>query len=999
MRFSTIPVRTAVVFLACWWLLPQRVDAAGEGDAKARAFLQQYCVSCHGADTMESGIRVDQLDGEFPEPQLRRWRAVGDQIANRSMPPEEELQPSDSQRVEMVTWIEEQLRVARLRPTPKVGSIRRLTVTQFQNTLHDLLGLRANLTNLLPADAVSKDGFVNNQSTLQLDPLLVQAYFDIASDALTRAIVDPNTTPQVQAFEVRLGKAINPNPCPDELILGANSHLLANEDFQVLETPPVKPFAFEPIKMRRRFRFIEGYQGNDTVRGWRDYDSLYHNVFACMRGSEGYPKGTPYELAGDGLLLRPAIPSDEIFAVDSTYGPKANFKISLRELPDAGRFRVTVTARRYNDALLLDEGEAAMELSNHPESLVIDGKDRQSVVEVQHGGIYQIDAYGADAVYAQKHVLRLSLDGRSFSTVWQQPALMLVKLPAGELMLERSLHRPFVPRLGPSQDGDDAVVTDSVDRIVLTPVDPRSDLGQRFQTFAARSPWLGVHVGLRRDCGSTLAPVGRPQLVANDTFRSFVFEGEISNYPSPDVEADNVNYLAGFREIGVRNEFTDGRDRPRLLIESVRFEGPFYESWPPRSHQNLFAAADASDQPEDRARAVIAAFATKAYRRPLTDDELNMLMGVWRNAFSEHGDVRQSIHDTLVIVITSPQFLLLVENSRTPEGEPLDPWELASKLSYFLWNTMPDDGLIDAARDGQMLSRLDQTFDRLIHDERFDQFIEAFASQWLSLEKLDIVETDRERFPSLTRHVKASLRREPVEWLKYLILENRPIEEWIRSDEIIADEIVAAYYGLGDRTESGFEFTTLKHDRESLGGLLSQAGILAGLSDGREANPVKRGAWLARKIIADPPDDPPPNVPALGDDLSGLSLRERLEKHRDQKGCANCHAGIDPWGIPFQRFDASGRFQPQDVDSARSTLPGGKEVAGLNELKAYLAEQVLDQVAFSFTKHLMIYGCGRTLGDNELEQLKRETLECKAAGYPMQDLLRRVIHSKLFLEK
>jgi hypothetical protein len=222
--------------------------------------------------------------------------------------------------------------------------------------LRELLLLDDDLTEALPPDAVSRDGFVNNTETLQLSPLLMEAYFEIAEQALNRSIVDPKKKPAIQNFRVDFGASINPEPLREELILGADSLLLNNKDFVVTQLKPNKPFAYEPYVMRTKYRFIEGYAGNDTVRGWREFDSIYHAVFACMRGNHGYPKGNAYSTVPQGLLLRPAIPSDEIFGGDGTYGPKANFKISLRELPDDGRFRVTVMAAKYNDGLLLDPG-------------------------------------------------------------------------------------------------------------------------------------------------------------------------------------------------------------------------------------------------------------------------------------------------------------------------------------------------------------------------------------------------------------------------------------------------------------------------------------------------------------------------------------------------------------------------------------------------------------------------------------------------------------------
>jgi hypothetical protein len=225
-----------------------------------------------------------------------------------------------------------------------------------------------------------------------------------------------------------------------------------------------------------------------------------------------------------------------------------------------------------------------------------------------------------------------------------------------------------------------------------------------------------------------------------------------------------------------------------------------------------------------------------------------------------------------------------------------------------------------------------------------------------------------------------------------------PVKDLIKSDFILADETVASYYDLGDKTESGFHFVPIRHQRPELGGLLSQAAIMAGLSDGRESNPVKRGAWVARKIISEPPADPPPNVPALKPETQGLTLRQRLEQHRSQTGCVQCHTKIDPWGVALEEFDAGGRLKSQPVD-AKSILPDKTQVSGANDLKRYLAEDRIDQVAFSFLKHLETYATGRTLAYSEVISLKRDLLKLKPNGYRMQDMVRYVVSSKMFLEK
>ena len=957
--------------------------------------LKSLCIRCHNDEDAESGISLERLDGSLADRQIFLWDEIQDQIVEEAMPPEDEKQPTTEQRKALLQWIENAIVAAKSKPQEKNGAFRRLTVSQYQNTLNSLLGIKEDFTGILPPDAVSKDGFLNNQSSMQLSPLLVETYFEIAEKALDRCIVDEKSKPKIQTLRMELGKSINRQPCPDQLILGANSRLLANDDFVVTEPVPRKPFGFIHSRIQTKLRFVEGYQGNATVRGWREFDSIYHSIFACVRGKQGYPKGLPYESAPSGLLLRPAIPNPGIFGVSGTYGPNANFKISLRELPSNGNFRVKVRAAKYNDGLLLTRRAKPQLETDATAFELADG--RSTTVRIEKRGIYQVDIYSAvkdsekqdRAGKAAKKTpfVSMRLGDRVFSGKLIQPAFLVVRLEIGEL--------PITINLGSST---------TVDRVVLTPLEngnPKNggEWIKQFTQLENRAPKLGVHVGFRRDCGSTLAPVGFPKPVIHNESREFVFEDAINNFPSPDVEKNNVNYLAGIREIAVRSEYTDGRDMPRLLIQSVEFEGPYYENWPPKSHTNIFIDSENESDPTTYAKEIIKSFATKAYRRPLTSSELNSLHSIWTDSFSSSNNFHDSIKDVLLVILTSPQFLFLIENSESKQAEPLDSFELASKLSYFLWNQPPDARLMRLASNNKLRTQVDSETDRMVDDPKFQDFVDAFATQWLDLDKLSVVETNRQRFPKLTREVKKSLRKEPVKLLQHLIRKNMPLKNLVRSDFILANEIVANYYGLGGKTESGFEFIPIRHESDRLGGVLTHAGILASLSDGQESNPIKRGAWLARKLVAEPPDDPPPNVPQLPEnDGTVLTLRERLEMHRNQKGCMKCHEGIDPWGLPLEEFDAGGLYKSAKVASS-SLLPDQTTVENTNELKAYLAEKRIDQVAFSFLKHLATYAAGRTLSYNEIEFLRREALKFKANDYRMRELVHFVINSPIFMEK
>lgn len=1171
---------------------------------QVRPFFKKYCQRCHHADKPTSGVRVDNLDPAFEERQLKLWLHIAHQTAHGSMPPEDALQPSATEKAQVVAWMEKGITQARLRPTPRNGCARRLTVAQYRNTLRELLLLDDNLAdNHLPPDAVSRDGFLNNQETLALSPLLLEAYYDIAEKALDRCIVDPKSKPTIQNFRLDFGTGINPTPIPDKLILGADSVLLNAADFILRELQPAKPFPYQPFSMRTQYRFIEGYQGNDTVRGWRDYSSIYHSVFACMRGTQGYPKGKAFSTVPGGLLLRPAIPSAEIFGVESTYGPRANFKIALRELPDHGRFRVTVTAAKYPDGLLLNPG--AQPAQTTPQAICANPGPNKSV-EIPTDGIYQVDLHAegdgkqpspdgsqlnqglighwplngspasqppanhlvgtlkADAKWADSPFGKaLSLDGyedsftvprhesmavgqgdfsvaawihprelrqagivclgkynwthgwyfdmpgpngvlrietagpdnKSNGTVasapgaiqvnkWQHVAAVVNRAGQTRLFINgypvaqgkigaANLDNPKVSlQIGRIQDSDQfhgeitqvrvyhralgeneiqALVEPGrrfasppqdkasevelalgnrhfsgtrtqpaflavrlpagplpvsltkaggrpVGKITFTRLPENSPTAGKFLAFEKRNPRIGVHLGLRRDCGSTLSPVGTSQDVPGTTLARYTFEGAIRNHPSPDVEKDNVNYLAGVREIGVRSEYTDGRDMPRLLIRSVEFEGPWFDTWPPKPHDNLFQESEGPPT-DQKARSLIQSFATRAFRRPVQVGEESSLFAVYTKARQSGADYHAALRDAFQVILTSPQFLFLIEKSDSPKGEPLDSHELAGKLSYFLWNSPPDAALSRlASTPGALPARLDQTIDRMIDSPQFDQFVSEFAAQWLALDKFAVLEADRQRYPRLTPHVRSHLSKEAAAFLTHLARRNLPVRNLVQSDFLLANEVVAEYYGLADQVQSGFRFVPVVHGKDKFGGLLSQPAILAGLSDGRESNPVKRGAWVARKIVAEPPDDPPPNVPTLKEDTKNLSLRQRLEKHRNQPGCAGCHSKVDPWGIPLEEFDAGGLPKATKVDSG-STLPDGKEVSGFLELRKHLADDRIDQIAYGFAKNLAVYATGRTLSFNELESLRRECLRLKPTGYRVRDMIHLVVNSPLFQEK
>ena len=1009
----------AVVAL-CWWggdgfglaegaenAVARPEEAAAQLESEFRETVQpvlkKHCYRCHGSKKMKSGLRVDVLDGALEDQQLFLLKHVQKQLQREAMPPEDERQPSAEERDAVLRWASRALREGERKVRPRNGSVRRLTVAQYQNTLRDLLGVEDRLADVLPADGVSKEGFRNNKDTLLLTPQMMETYFEIAGEALDLCLIDESDKPRIQCFRVELGAGINKEPVPDPLKL-EGPRLLPKTEFRLHQVVPEKAFAFESHAMQTTFRFVEGYNGNATVRGWKEFEGLYHSVFAAITGTftGGYNYGRSSHMVPEGLLLRPRSPETKN-GVPPVRGPAPTFSMPMRELPKSGVLQVTVEAARYDDAwqpsARAPESAARMELD------VSEGKE--ATLEVPNAGVYQVDVVldGAprdDVMTADfipvsgEHSNRVR--PRTFSKRLRGP---FPPGPKGEVVIPL-----LVARFAEGRSELKVVNADgkNLRLAYVTPISEESEPGQQFARFEKRVPKLSVHMGVRTDVGPRLAKFDEPKPVPSAVFERYSFHAPIGDFASPDTEENNVNYLAGLQEIAIRSEPTDDRQIPRVLVRAVEIEGPFYETWPPKGHRDIFPASVLKNDPPAYAREVIKRFVGRAYRRPIRAAELESLFGLWSGSFAENGNFHGSVRDVLLVVLTSPQFLFLIEESDGPQPEPLSPYELAAKLSYFLWNTTPDERLLALAASGALRASPAcevqcSEVDRLIADKRFEQFADEFVSQWLSLDKFDVVSIHQGRFPRLDRETRRELRREPIQFVMHLIRGNLPLANLIDSEFIVANEVVADYYGIGRRTEEGFAFVPVAHGSEVLGGVLTQAAVLSGLSDGHESNPVKRGAWLARKIVAEPPEPPPPNVPDLAETDSAKTLRERLEQHRSQEGCAGCHQKIDPWGLPLEAFDAGGLFKRKEVD-ARSTLPDGTEISDSGALKRHLVENRLDQVAFSFLKHLASYATGRTLTFNEIEYLKNEGRRVLGPqGYPMKDCVRFLIKSPLFMEK
>ena len=418
-----------------------------------------------------------------------------------------------------------------------------------------------------------------------------------------------------------------------------------------------------------------------------------------------------------------------------------------------------------------------------------------------------------------------------------------------------------------------------------------------------------------------------------------------------------------------------GDQRTQPNVYSITVTGPFDATGPgdTPSRRRIFSCRPADATPEAEtacATEILSTLARRAYRRPVSETDVALLIGFYRQG-REGGDFEAGIEMALRRLLVSPEFLLRVE--RDPEDvDPRQPYyvsdlELASRLSFFLWSSLPDDALIDAAADGMLKEPgiLESHVRRMLADPRAESLVTNFAAQWLYLRNLPAVSPDFIVFPDFDETLRRALRQETELFFKSIVREDRSAIDLLTADYTFVNERLAKHYGMPGIYGSHFRRITLPPGSPR-GGLLGHGSILAVTGYATRTSPVVRGKWILENLLGTPPPPPPANVPPLSEEKSDavLSMRERMVQHRRNPACAACHALMDPVGLSLENFDAIGRwrtltdgFAPID---ASGSFPDGTTFDGVAGLRQALVSRA-DQFVRTLTEKLLTYALGRAV--------------------------------------
>jgi mono/diheme cytochrome c family protein len=481
----------------------------------------------------------------------------------------------------------------------------------------------------------------------------------------------------------------------------------------------------------------------------------------------------------------------------------------------------------------------------------------------------------------------------------------------------------------------------------------------------------------------------------------------------------------------VSKEGADNYQGPGLAVQWVDVEGPLHDTWPPASHRRLFgelAQAPApipnvadrvevtSKDPTADATRILRTFAGRAFRRAVTDDDLKPYLALVNARLAKGRSFEQAVRAGLLGIMVSPRFLFLDE-----KPGPLDDFALASRLSYFLWSTMPDDELLALAEQKKLgqPDTLRQQVERMLQSPKAAALSENFVGQWLGLREIDATDPSHLVYPEFDQMLKRSMVREPELFFAEVLKDDLSLTNFVASDFSMLNGRLAKHYGIPGVEGWGFRKVALPAESHR-GGVMTMAGVLKVTANGTDTSPVLRGAWVLDRILGTPPPPPPANVAALEADTRGATtIRERLARHRTESACAACHAKIDPAGFALESFDVIGGwresyrlggwargakpvkgahyYEGAAVDPS-DVMPDGQRFRNIDEFKQLLLKDQ-DQLARALTEKLLVYATGAVPARADRQEIEAIVRQVRDKKYGLRTLVHAIVQSKPFQQK
>jgi hypothetical protein len=990
------------------------------------------------------GVNIEQLTSEpNPGEKFQQWEKVAAALQHKQMPPAKMPQPPEAERTRAVAWIHETLSdfAERHAGDPGPVTIRRLTSAEYDYTIQDLTGVDLDLDRDFATDSVGGEGFTNFGDVQFIQDATLERYLETAKLVAARAIIGAgplafSTSPGKTGVELsairriqnihnthgfRASSGEGGRPFGLDKYAKAFYAAWRYQHRAALGEPNA---TMEAIAVREGVapRFLEHiwsvlqrpsptYPTSDAVKRWRNIPPPGAMTDEEARKAAGEVRdfvigwtrfffAAGQEAAGGqgderALILTPesidASPSKRMrFAVRARRGKKsAEFYLSLVPLNPNSKDKPIVLWRngtirfqgrdrgiregRPLASVLGEETRATLAFGTRPDGGPIDANSFATSGETTLGIEVPLpDDVGGLSIQIEAEivsgprrdaVLRCTISDREDVSTGRSSWTLLGHPDTAGFQTWENEVLEFARDLPSASHGE------------ATPSD-KDPIPPPYNNTYNQPERDEYHVKLKyyRDdrflAENMLDEETRTRLdhAWTDLLTSFEYHDLFLRFVAGKYKLDLEHGIAGF----------DDASLAALPAEALQYIRPLYDAY-----QRLTKALEAArpGHLDDAVR-----FAAKAWRRPLTETEEERLRAFYRNA-RDTGELdhEKAIQALIARVLVSPAFLYRIEQPavRSVAHKPLSGWEVASRLSYFLWSSMPDEELRRAAAAGELAEpgRLRAQVRRMLDDPKARRFATEFFGQWLGFYRFDQYRgVDTTRFPEFTDQVKSAMYDEAVSFFEHIVRQGRPVREIFSADYTFLNGVLAKHYGVKNEIDS--KTVAVRIDGANAfqrGGALRLGAVLTATSAPLRTSPVKRGDWILRRVLGTPTPPPPADagsIPADPNLFGGLSLRERLEAHQRNATCAGCHSRIDPLGFPLERFDAVGRWREKyddgkPVDDA-ATFADKTEIAGVDGLITYLKDHE-EQVLRNLSRKLLGYALGRTILASDKPLIDRMT--------------------------
>lgn len=960
-----------------------RARLESEFAGTVRPFLQTYCINCHGG--RQAAAQMD-LSGFTTMAALvqdgRRWSQILERLEAGEMPPKGAKHPMPQERHAVVEWFRTVRESERRRNAGDPGIVlaRRLSSAEYNYTIRDLTGVDIRPAREFPVDPANTAGFDNSGETLMMSPTLLKKYLAAAREVASHMYLKET------------GFAFAPHP-------------------MLVETDRDK-FAVHQI--------IDFYHQHNI-----DFADYFQTAWRYRhRAALGHPKATLAGLAQQHRVSAKYLETVwSVLESGEDVGPLVKLQTMWRALPAPQ--------------------------ANQP--------------DVARAGCEEMRAYVA-RVRAKVEPRFINITAGAIGTAWQ-PLLIWKNTQYA------THRRKFDPRqlqvAGEPAFNQDDVVEPEWDNpfgpgktILVTnaPGDPDLSVpaGQRARYEAAWSRFCSVFPDMfyKESRGRNYFRTGKDE----GRYLSAGFHNVMGYFRDDQplyellldakqqatldrmwremdfVASINIRTYVEFAKLGTRgtrDDFKDGEPEVREIeVEQIISEGKIRKleadyleiaksgsSVAIQAVKDFFRVANESIRWVQKARReaepshiqALMEFAARAYRRPLSAGDRDDLVSFYRDARERYNlDHEAAIREAIVLVLTSPKFSYRVDLVEPRGGiQPLSDLDLASRLSYFLWSSMPDEELLQRAAAGQLHQPdvIKAQARRMLRDPRSRALAVEFGGNWLDFRDFRQIGTvDRERFPAFSDGLKEAMFEEPVLFLLDVFRRNRPLFDFLYARDTFVNPVLAKHYGMPPTNGNTWTHIT-DADRYERGGLLPMAAFLTKNAPGLRTSPVKRGYWVAKNVLGEQIPPPPPVVPELPADEAkmDLPLRQMLEQHRANPSCAGCHARFDSFGLAFEKFDPVGKRRTHDLGGrtvdAKATFPGGMEGEGVQGIRQYIRNRREADFVRGFTGKLLAYALGRSLALSDELLIEEIGSKLGKDGCCFETVLDSIITSRQFLNK